>query len=112
MKYAERKDEIRAKLVEVAKGGPPFSTYEEFGNQVGIWRMRGATEVLDQIAKEERKAERPDVTYVLRSATTHYPSQIGFHPAKPRPTDWQRELARCKMQDVIDWYCPGARNPY
>ena len=111
MKSPERKDEIRAELVEVRKGWSTLFDIQKVGPGE-YWLMRGATEVLDQIAKRKGRLERPDVTYVLRSATTHCPeSQIGFHPAKPRPTDWQEGSPHARSR-CIDWSCHGARNPY
>ncbi|WP_431323213.1 hypothetical protein [Rhizobium sp. YTU87027] len=110
MRFIDRKNEIRDALIRVAKDGGPV-TYEQFGDEVGIWRMRGAKDLLDLIAEEEETHGRPDVTYMLISATSGYPSQIGGYPAKP-PSDWQRKLARKKMQKVIDRYRPGATNPY
>ncbi|MGI0525742.1 hypothetical protein [Rhizobium giardinii] len=110
VKFINRKNEIRDALLCVAKEGQPM-TYESFGEMVSIWRMRGAKDLLDLIAKEERAKKEPDITYMLRSATTKYPSQIGGQPAKP-PTTEQKQLAREEMQAVIDRHCPGAVNPY
>lgn len=110
VRFLDRKDEIRSALVNVAKNGVPV-TYETFGDGVGIWRMRGAKDVLDLIANEERANSNPDITFMLYSATTDYPSQIGGQSAKP-PTQAQKQLARNELQAVIDRYCPGAENPY
>jgi len=111
IKFLDRKDQIQGELIKAAKAGAPFPTYEEFGQRVGIWRMRGAKDVLDQIAREEVEQGRPDITFILRSAATGYPSQIGFESAKP-PKDWQKHKAREEMQKVIEKYCLGATNPY
>ncbi|MGW9949124.1 hypothetical protein J2W92_004472 [Rhizobium leguminosarum] len=110
VKFIDRKNEIRDALFQVAKNGLPM-TYENFGQIVGIWRMRGAKDLLDLIAKEEKAKREPDVTYMLHSAATKYPSQIGGQPAKP-PTAEQMRLARKEMQAVINRHCPGAVNPY
>ncbi|OWV99981.1 hypothetical protein [Rhizobium sp. R693] len=107
VRFIDRKDEIRDALVRVAEGGEPV-TYEKFGDEVGIWRMRGAKDLLDLIAKEEKSHGRPDVTYMLKSATSGYPSQIGGQLAKP-PADWQKRLACEEMQKIIKEYCPGKR---
>ncbi|MGO6724288.1 hypothetical protein ACC717_27300 [Rhizobium ruizarguesonis] len=110
VKFINSKDEVRDALFQVAKNGLPM-TYESFGQIVGIWRMRGAKDLLDLIAKEEQAKGEPDITYMLRSATTKYPSQIGGQPAKP-PTTEQMLRARQEMQAVINRHCPGAVNPY
>lgn len=107
----DRKDEIRDALVAAAQEGAPFPSYEKFGEHIGIWRMRGAKDVLDWIAEEERQAGRPDVTFILHSATTGYPSQIGGSPAKPPSTE-QKRIAAAEMRKVIKRYCPGISNPY
>ncbi|NNH57672.1 MULTISPECIES: hypothetical protein [Rhizobium] len=110
VKFINRKNEIRDALFEVAKNGLPM-TYESFGQKVSIWRMRRAKDLLDLIAEEEKAKGEPDITYMLHSATTKYPSQIGGQPAKP-PTAEQMRRARQEMQALINRHCPGAVNPY
>ncbi|TBD22984.1 hypothetical protein [Rhizobium ruizarguesonis] len=110
VKFITRKNEIRDALFELAKNGLPM-TYESFGQKVSIWRMRGTKDLLDLIAEEEKAKKEPDITYMLSSATTKYPSQIGGRPAKP-PTPEQKRLAREEMQMIINRHCPGAVNPY
>ena len=110
VKFMDRKGAIKDLLVRVAKKGLPV-TYEQFGEMVGIWRMRGAKDLLDIIAEDEKAKGKPDITYMLCSAVTGYPSQIGGIPAKP-PSPQQKQLAREEMRAVLDEYCPGAANPY
>lgn len=109
-KYASRQREIRDKLVEAARKGD-FPSYGVFGDRVGIWNMMQTGDLLDAIANAEERRGLPDVTYVLHNEKYGLPSRIGRRPAKP-PSDDQRRLAREKMQEVIDHYCAGTRNPY
>jgi hypothetical protein len=101
---------IRAEMVKAAKAGE-FPFYEQFGERVGIWRMRGSKKLLDEISNEETRAGLPDVTFVLRKKTTGYPGQIDFS-ASQVPNDAQKLQARYEAQKVIDYYCPGTKNPY
>jgi hypothetical protein len=73
--------------------------------------MRGAKDVLDAIAAEERKKGEPDITFILCSAATGYPSQIDGQPAKP-PSLSQRASTRAEITAIIARYCPGKPNPY
>lgn len=98
---------VRAALMQFAKKGQfPFYSHCGFG-------PRGpGKDVLDRISREETRNGRPDITFVLRSRVTGYPSQIGFKPAKT-PTDQQKTAARAEAQRIISAYGPaGARNPY
>jgi hypothetical protein len=88
------------------KGQFPFYSHCGFG-------PRGpGKDVLDEISRDETRNGRPDITFVLRSKSTGYPSQIGFEPAK-RPTSQQKATARAEAQRIIATYGPpSARNPY
>jgi hypothetical protein len=98
---------VRGALMEFAKKGR-FPYYSECG--FGLYGP--GKEVLDLISREETGNGRPDITFVLRSKTTDYPSQIGFKPAKP-PNAAQKAQARAEAQLIIDTYAPsGTRNPY
>jgi hypothetical protein len=98
---------VRAALMQFAKRGQ-FPFYGDCG-----FGPRGPGKgVLDEISREETRNNRPDITFVLRSRVTGYPSQIGFKPAKP-PTEEQKKVARAEAQRIINAYGPpGARNPY
>ena len=109
--YLDRKDEIKTALNIAAEDGPPFPSYEDFGRPLRLGNMRGSKDVLDWIAIEEEQAGRPDITYILHSRATRYPSYIGGRPATP-PSAEQERKARDEMQKVIDLYCPGSANPY
>ena len=52
MTSPQRKALIERKLLEAAEDGDVPLTYEQFGERVGIWRMRGARDALDEIAAE------------------------------------------------------------
>jgi hypothetical protein len=85
-----------------------FAYYSE----CGFGAYGPGKDVLDEISREETRNGRPDITFVLRSETTGYPSQIGFKSAKP-PDDTQKVQARTEAQRLIDAYAlAGTRNPY
>jgi hypothetical protein len=97
----------------VAGGRCQFQTYKEFGTRFGFGPRGPGKEALDAVAREFTDNDHvPDLTFLLRNATSGYPSQIGFKSAKPRPEDWQKTKARAEAQKIIDKYCPGTRNPY
>jgi hypothetical protein len=98
---------VRAALIQFAKRGQfPFYGDAGFG-------PRGPSkDVLDQISREETQKGLPDITFVLRSKSTGYPSQISFKLAKP-PTDEKKNVARAEARRIIRSYGPpGTRNPY
>jgi hypothetical protein len=101
------KYKVRAALMQFAKTGL-FPHYSD----CGFGTYGPGKDVLDEISREETRNGRPDITFVLRSKTTGYPSQIGFKSAKP-PDDTQKVQARTEAQRLIDAYAPaGTRNPY
>ena len=101
------KTKVRAALMQFAKQGR-FPYYSECG--FGLYGP--GKEVLDLISREETRNGRPDITFVLRSKTTGYPSQIGFKPAKP-PSETQKAEAGAEAQRIIKAYAPpGTSNPY
>ncbi|HEX3502958.1 MAG TPA: hypothetical protein VHU22_06170 [Xanthobacteraceae bacterium] len=109
------KAKIRAELFRRALAGD-FPTYEEFYERASGKKMKGRfpwQTHFDAIAKEERKLGYPDITFIVKSKASNYPSQIDFRSAKPIPNAAQlRSL--CKGTDkVIALYCPpGTPNPY
>jgi hypothetical protein len=86
-------------------------TYAMFGERVGIPTRGPWAPVLDTLALEETNKGLSDITFLIVRRDTGYPGQIGFVKAK-KPTQKQRDLARHKIQEVIDKYNPGTRNPY
>lgn len=98
---------LYAALMQFAKHGR-FPYYSDCG-----FGPRGPRkEALDLISREETRKGKPDITFILRSMETGYPSQIGFKSAKP-PSDDQKRQAREEAQKIIDAYGPaGAKSPY
>src|ERR1700732_2047343 len=110
--YIDKKDVIRAELMKLATARPiRLLTYGEFGERVGIpprGRWKG---ILDLIAREEMAAGRPDITFLLKTRRTGYPSQIGFAKAVP-PSESQKQAARAEFQKIAARYSPGSPNPF
>ncbi|RWM10439.1 hypothetical protein [Mesorhizobium sp.] len=111
IRFLDRKEEIRAALLRAVRNRAFPQTYEQFGETIGIWRMRGTKQVLDVIAKEELDQGRPDITFILVSATSGYPSQIDGFPAR-RPSASQRASAKSMMGRIIEYYCRDAASPH
>lgn len=108
------KGRIRAELFRKAISGE-FVVYEDFYKHVSGKEMKGQfpwTTHFDAIAREERRHNYPDITFLVRSKTTNYPSQIDFKSAKPKPTAAQLKGLRKGTDALIALYCPGKRHPY
>ena len=110
VRYLDRQPSIRDELLKCAQAGEtPF--YKEFGKRVGIPPQGPWKPVLDLISKEETDKGLPDLTFLLIKKQTGFPGQIGFVRAK-KPTKQQMELARQKLREVFDRYCPEAQVPF
>jgi hypothetical protein len=104
--------QLRQRAVEVRLWARRQPLHAIRKNGCGFGAYGPGKDVLDEISREETRNGRPDITFVLRSKTTGYPSQIGFKSAKP-PDDTQKVQARTEAQRLIDAYAPaGKRNPY
>jgi hypothetical protein len=89
---------IRRELMRCATSHPmEFPTYSTFAPRAGM-PIRGPWKnVLDAISRAETKQGLPDITFVLISQRTRYPSQIGFTRSK-KPTPQQIAHARQEVQ--------------
>ena len=110
VKFLNKKTLIRTELLKDAFAGN-FPSYTSFGKRVGVPAMGPWQPVLDVISDEETHNSYPDITFLLKNKTTGYPGQIGFVRAK-KPTGAQAAIAHREVQQVIDTYCPGTKNPY
>jgi hypothetical protein len=112
MRCLGKKNLVRRELLRCATAKPmEFPAYTEFGRRVGIPPQGPWEPVLDAIADEEDALAEPDITFVIRSKTTGYPSRVG-RVTKKKLDPAQKALARKKVQEVIDKYNPGTPNPY
>jgi hypothetical protein len=112
IRHIDKKDLIHAELLKAIKANPIKKIYYgELGAKTNSGPRGPSKEVLDCIAEEEKAAGRPDITVILVRRDSGYPGQIdGRQTKKPTPTQMQR--AREKMQEAIDAYNPGERNPF
>jgi hypothetical protein len=101
--YIDRKAEIVAALLRCAQQGRTIF-YGDLGEQVGIPARGPWKAILDEIAREETAAGRPDISFLVISRQTGLPGQIGFKPAKP-PTSEQRRMADDAVQKVFAHHC-------
>jgi hypothetical protein len=100
--YAERKEEIRAILLDRARAGRTIY-YSELGKLLGIPARGPWKAILDEISREERGNGRPDFTYLVVSRTSGLPGQIEFEAAKP-PSPGQRQKADEVLEKVFEYY--------
>jgi hypothetical protein len=98
------KYKVRPALMQFAKTGL-FPYYSE----CGFGTYGPGKDVLDEISGEETRNGRPDITFVLRSKTTGYPSQIGLKSAKA-PDDTRKVQARAEAQR-LKAACATLHNP-
>jgi hypothetical protein len=98
----------------VTSGKYPFQTYGSFGKQNGLadnvrtWARRN---VLDEVAREFTSNNKLDLTFVLFNGKTKYPSVIDGKSSNP-PSPQQKARAHAVAEQIINKYCPGAKNPY
>ena len=97
--YLGRKAAILTVLLRRAQQGSTIF-YGELGKEVGIPARGPWKAILDEIAREETAAGRPDITFLVINRQTGLPGQIGFKPAKP-PTSEQRRTADDVIQKVF-----------
>lgn len=87
-----KKAQIRAILVERARSGVPI-TYGDLGLKVGMTARGPWKSVLDEIAREEKAAGLPDITFMVVKKGSGIPGQIGFRPADPATAEQQQLVA-------------------
>jgi hypothetical protein len=111
-RYFDKKDLIRNELRKCAEAQPlKVLTYAAFGERVGIPTRGPWKGILDLIALEEKKANRPDITFLVVTKRTGYPSQICFQQANP-PSEKQKAKAKAELEKIIATYNPKATNPF
>ncbi|HTB00963.1 MAG TPA: hypothetical protein VK804_10850 [Bradyrhizobium sp.] len=112
IRHLDKKGIIHAGLLDAIKAKPIKKIYYgEFGARTQTGPRGPSKQVLDLIADEEKAAGKPDITVILVRRNTGYPGQIDGKETK-KPTDAQKRRAHEKMQEAIDAYNPGARNPF
>ncbi len=71
-----------------------------------LWKQ-----VLDEIAREELRQGKPDITSIVLSAATGWPSQVDFKSTGDEPDKGQMERAQTKLDEVFRHYCPSKPTP-
>jgi hypothetical protein len=69
------------------------------------------TEVLDGISDDELAKGNPDITDLVLSATTGWPSRISRQFTNGKPTPQQEQKAQRGLDAVFSGYCPGKQAP-
>ena len=109
--YVTDKKHIHAELVKLAKAGE-LTYYGVLGATVGkparrpLWKR-----VLDEFAREELGQGKPDITFLVLSAKTGWPSQISFTSTHGKPTPKLMRDAQSGLDKVFRLHCPGKPTP-
>jgi hypothetical protein len=105
------KKSVHADLMRLALAGQ-ITYYGALGAAVGKHAQWPKwTEVLDGISDDELAKGNPDITDLVLSATTGWPSRISRQFTNGKPTDQQREKAQRGLDGVFSHYCPGKQAP-
>ena len=102
----------------VADGKCTFMTYSEFGQKFALgnfppaWANRRTLDIAATECKSDEKLGNLDLTFLIRSSTTNYPSVIDGQPFDRKNPERQIRRARDEAQKIIDRFGPGTRNPY
>ena len=108
------------KLLEkcVADGKCDFLTYSEFGQRFQLgnfppaWANRRTLDIASKECKSDEGLHNLDLTFLIRSSSTHYPSVIDGRPFDRENPEPQILRAREEAQKIIKRFSPGTRNPY
>ncbi|WP_256807108.1 hypothetical protein [Bradyrhizobium sp. Bra64] len=112
----EIKRKVRAELFKSATAGK-FLTYADFFDRMHPGDKMGSfpyTDHFDEIAKEERSGNYPDITFLVHRSgdAPQYPSQVDFRPFDPTDKK-QLDSLRTGTDSLIALYCPpNTPNPY
>jgi hypothetical protein len=101
----------------VTTGQDPFVTYKEFAHSAGLnekyppaWANRSMLDEAGQLLKSDPEIGL-DLTFLLRSARSRYPSVIGGK-RYDRNDLAQKVMARDAAYQIIDKFGLNFRNPY
>ena len=103
------KKRVHAELMRLAHAGQ-ITYYGALGAAVGkqarwpLW-----THVLERISDDELAKGNPDITDLVLSAKTGWPSRIQFTNSKL--TAQQKQKAQSGLDAVFAHYCPGKQAP-
>jgi hypothetical protein len=101
------KKRVHAELMRLARAGQ-ITYYGDLGAAVGKpARWSKWTEVLDAISDDEN----PDITDLVLSAKTGWPSRISRQYTNGKPTPQQQAKAQRGLDAVFSRYCPAKQAP-
>jgi hypothetical protein len=107
--YGDRKEAVLRVLEERAKARALIK-YAELGKLVGKPAIGPWKALLDSISQDEKAAGRPDITHLVVSSATGYPSQIDFEDARS-PTALQKAKADEIISKVFAYYATPVVQP-
>jgi len=103
------KNRVHAELMRLARAGQ-ITYYDALGAAVGkharwsLWTL-----VLERISDDELAKGNPDITDLVLSAKTGWPSRIQFTNGKLTPQ--QKQKAQSALDAVFSHYSPGKQAP-
>jgi hypothetical protein len=103
------KNRVHAELIRLARAGH-ITYYSALGAAVGKharWPLLPI--VLERISDDELAKGNPDITDLVLSAKTGWPSRIQFTNGKLTPQ--QKQKAQSILDAVFSHYCPGKQAP-
>src|ERR1700738_1737274 len=114
MSAAELKDALEKCVTTLSN---PFLVYKDFARQFGFsekyppaWANRTTLDPAADLLKADPLVGL-DLTYLIRSQETGYPSIIDGQPFDPK-NDGQKRRARAVADQIIKKYKLNAANPY
>jgi hypothetical protein len=105
------KKRVHAELMRLARAGQ-ITYYGALGAAVrkhARWPLW--TQVLDGISDDELAKGNPDITDLVLSAKTGWPSRISRQFTNGKPTRQQKQKAQSGLSAVFGHYCPGKHAP-
>jgi hypothetical protein len=100
--YEDRENDILLALVKLAKAKKKMN-FTQFGDLLGIPTKGPWRPILDKISRQERAANRPDITYLVVRKRTGYPGQIEFE-ISTTPSAAQRAVADKTFEEIFAYY--------
>lgn len=100
--FEDRESDILLALVKLAKGRKKMN-FTQFGELLGIPTKGPWRPILDKISRQERAANRPDITYLVVRKRTGYPGQIDFE-ISTTPSAVQKAAADKMFKDIFAYY--------
>jgi len=102
--FSADKNRVHAELMRLARAGQ-ITYYDALGAAVG----KPSRWILERISDDELARGNPDITDLVLSAKTGWPSRFQFTNGELTPQ--QKQKAQSVLDAVFSHYCPGKQAP-